>query len=350
MVDLFSEKSLEFRKDNFKIMKYARNIERYLKSYLLISVPIIVNCATIGLKTGEQYLLNSNLLIDEQGYGKTTILKYILANNNPKIFRMLPEKMYAYELLKLGNEFFNNKILIHEDLLKSFKGLTQKSLEQLSTFWVSVLSEHGWKQLNSELKNVRCNVMFGMAEVGYFANKLRLFGETFFERIVPIFQYKRDLGEKMNILEHKDDIDDKDEKLPKLKLSINPNSPKKIILKDESIKKRTRELALELEINIQLAGTRALSYIRQFMKANALLNERNRVTKSDLELYEMIHDLHTSARHKRITYIVKETIEKNKGLSFEKMARKINISLPTFLKYKNIVKGMLGKSKGQKEL
>jgi len=59
----------------------------------------------------------------------------------------------------------------------------------------------------------------------------------------------------------------------------------------KEIEGRIAEYALELDDYQVQSCARAQDYIRTFMRSNALLNSRSKVTISDLYLYDLVHPL-----------------------------------------------------------
>jgi ACT domain-containing protein len=76
------------------------------------------------------------------------------------------------------------------------------------------------------------------------------------------------------------------------------------------------------------------------MRANALLNDRAKVTKSDLYLYDLIHPLFLNSMgemgmENRILALIKS----NPDASDNELIRKSSIARGTFYKYKKILQG-----------
>jgi hypothetical protein len=86
------------------------------------------------------------------------------------------------------------------------------------------------------------------------------------------------------------------------------------------------------------SAVRAQDYIRTFMRANALLNSRCKVTNSDLYLYDLVHPLYLNS--------MGELGTENRGLSIIKMhpqdtdrqlIKMSGLARGTYYKYKKIL-------------
>jgi hypothetical protein len=336
---LFEEKSEEFRKNNFKIIEWATVIDKYLIGCGKFYITPLVNIHTLCLKVNkETYQLNSNLIVDDAGYGKTTFLKILNKSIGKKIL-WLSSKIYPHELVGLGDDKFNNKILIHDDLVVAFSGLKTKTRQQLIGFFTLLLSEHFFEMLNRKISG-KCLCMLGMARFGFGRNKYILFESTFFERVVPIYNMIRDNDDKFGIIKLKNDRDFDGDKLPKLDLSVNKYKDKKIKVNNK-IKNEIIGLSLQFENIHFLSATRMSKYILQFCMANALINGRDEANEYDLEMYKEVHFYHICDDSNKLNYFSK-ILNDNKDKSDKWIIDNIigKEQRRSFYRYKKVLKEM----------
>ena len=98
------------------------------------------------------------------------------------------------------------------------------------------------------------------------------------------------------------------------------------------------EYAMELDSYGVQSAVRGQDYIRTFMRANALLNNRTKVTKSDLYLYDLIHPLFLNSMgdigiENRVQALMKD----NPNASDKELIKMGGVSRGTFYKYKKIL-------------
>lgn len=290
---LFDDKHPEFRTANKRSIEFANKVETYLKGWGIPSLIVIINSMSLFLKTQEQYKqLNSTLCIAVRGSGKSTLLLHILAKSNPKMFQILPKKIFESELVKKPRDYFDNKILIHDDIIVAFGGLNKKQREQLIGFFGLLLSDQSYSREGLDhLKNVRCLAHLGIASESYSKYKKQLLEATFLDRFCS-FEVKTSRSNKKDILNHRDYLKEKDVQLPVIKL---PFFAKKVPIKlhfDEEIRQKRNKLALELDDYGVISFARAQNFIDIFLMSNALLNNRKVVNAHDLALYEELHSYH----------------------------------------------------------
>lgn len=76
------------------------------------------------------------------------------------------------------------------------------------------------------------------------------------------------------------------------------------------------------------------------MRANALLNGRTKITKSDLYLYDLVHPLFLNSMGELGTEnLVLSVLKKNPGVADKELIKKYGVSRGTFYKYKKILQG-----------
>jgi hypothetical protein len=105
----------------------------------------------------------------------------------------------------------------------------------------------------------------------------------------------------------------------------------------KEIEDRIAEYALELDDYQVQSFARAQDYIKTFMRANALLNGRKKVTMLDLLLYDLVHALFLNSMGELGTENrLLSLIKKNPDKSDKEMIKMSGLSKGTFYKYKKI--------------
>jgi hypothetical protein len=231
---------------------------------------------------------NSNLLIERKGLGKTSLLYWILVNSNPKYVFALPDKLYESLIVEMPLEYFDKKVWVLDDLVTSFGGLTTKQREQLMSFFNSILSKKCYEREGKRrVENAQISCQFGFALENYetYANRMLL--STFLDRIVPI-KLEHDPETIKNIC--KRIVEEKDRKLPKVSLPFT----KKPVEVDIPIKFNDEivDCAMRLQASQSLSGTRAVNYVKNFIRAHAFLNKRKEVCEADVNILKLILPLH----------------------------------------------------------
>jgi hypothetical protein len=98
------------------------------------------------------------------------------------------------------------------------------------------------------------------------------------------------------------------------------------------------EYAMELDSYGVQSYARAQDYMKNFTRANALLNGRRQVTNSDLYLYDLVHPLFLNSMGELGTENRVLSAIKNHPESSDKQLMKISgLSRGTFYKYKKIL-------------
>ena len=108
----------------------------------------------------------------------------------------------------------------------------------------------------------------------------------------------------------------------------------------KEIEDKIAEYALELDDYQVQSCVRAQDYIKTFMRANALLNGRKKVTISDLLLYDLVHPLFLNSMgelgtENRVLSLIKKHPEKPD----KEIIKMSSLSKGTFYKYKKILQG-----------
>jgi len=322
----------EFEINNKVSLETANQIEKYLKGWGFPSLIIIINSMSLFLKLPKQFKqLNSTLCIAQRGSGKSTLILHILAKSNPKIFQILPKKMFESLLIKNQKSFFDKKALAHDDIIVAFGGLSKKQREQLVNFFVLLLSDGTYdRQDINHLKDINCLAHFGIAKESYAKYRRELLDATFLDRFAT-FQVSIDRDEKIAILNHRDRLKEENNELPKIKL---PYFKRPIIVKlnlTDEIKKERNRLAIELDDYNVMSFARAQNYIDLFMMSNSLFNNRKETNEQDLEIYKKVHPYHlNSCGELKQEDLVKKYITNNPDIGFKEISKRLSIAKTTF--------------------
>jgi len=339
----------QFLKDCVKTLQLASLVESWLKGWLLPSIIPIVNSMSINLKLPETRKLNSCLVVAPRGSGKSELLERILAASNSEHFVVLPPKIFESELVEKDREFFHNKVMVEDDLIVSFEGMSTKQRQQLENFWVKLL-EGSYGRDRTALKNVSTLCLFGLASEQLDRFRDELLSTTFLDRVPP-FKHNVTTQMKKEILQFrsKNALMNKTSQAPVILLPLPEKieDSKKVDVKfplSKEIEARIVDYAMELDnYNVQ-SSVRAQDYIKVFMKANALLNSRTLVTKSDLFLYDLVHPLFLNSMGELGTEnLVLSVLKQNPDIADKELIMKCGVSRGTFYRYKKILhdKGLI---------
>lgn len=334
----------KFLKANKITLDYSEKVDKYLYGYKTISIIPIVNACCMGLKLDEgTKMFNSNMLIDYAGGGKSTLLK-ILTQSNPKLFVKLDARMYAYEIAKDmagSQEKYRNKILVHDDLIGMFQGLSQKSREQLTFFWTYLLSEGKYSQLGFKIEDMPVMALFGCARDIFMKFRNEFFVSTLGERITMYDAgMVTDEQSKMAIMQM--EINKKKKvKFPTIKLPVKKTKKEiKWFDDDETeIAEEIRNLCIDFKKHKVKSAQRAYNYITNFIMSNALLNGRNKMSVYDLAMYKIIHPYHIykpSSRNYALTAIKNNLLKPFKEQKKDdEMIEFLKIPQGTYFEYKS---------------
>jgi hypothetical protein len=98
------------------------------------------------------------------------------------------------------------------------------------------------------------------------------------------------------------------------------------------------EYAMELDNYGVQSYARAQDYVKTFMRANALLNGRTKVTRADLYLYDLVHPMFPNSMGEMGMENRIFTLLKNKpNASDRELIRKSGVARGIFYKYKRIL-------------
>jgi hypothetical protein len=266
------------------------------------------------------------------------LLERILAASNPEHFVVLPPKIFESELVTKPRDFFHNKILILDDLIVTFEGMSTKQRQQLVNFWTKLL-EGNYARDRNAIVNVRTIVLFGLASEQLNKFRDELMSATFLDR-VPAFKHNVTPELKREILEFRSQAHNVDE-ISDLKLPL----PDKIEDREKihvqfphskDIERKIVEYALELDNYEVQSSVRAQDYVKTFMRANALLNGRRKVSGSDLYLYDLIHPMFpNSTGELGMEKLILSVIRNKPEAADHELIESSGVSRGTFYKYKN---------------
>ena len=159
---------------------------------------------------------NSTLCISPKGFGKSTLLIHILAKSNPKFFTILDKNIFESQLLEKPKEYFHQKVIVHDDLISVFGGKNRKQLEQIQSFFSQLLSDGSYSRDATELKDIFCVALFGIAKDSFEKRRKELLDSTLLDRLVT-YSVNLDSLQKMEVLQHRDAMMDKQTPLPIIK-------------------------------------------------------------------------------------------------------------------------------------
>jgi len=335
-----------FLKDCKRTLEFASKVESWLKGWCLPSIVPIVNSMSINLKLPPRTRkLNSCLIVAPRGSGKSELLEHILARSNPEHFVILPSKIFESELVTKGRDFFHNKIVVHDDLIVAFEGMSTKQRQQLVNFWTKLL-EGNYARDRDILSNVSTLALFGLASEQLDKFRDELMSATFLDRVPP-FKHNVTRGMKEEILQFRARRQSKNpsRQPPVIKLSLPEKieDAKKVDVAfpdSKEIEEGIAKYALELDDYQVQSYARAQDYIKTFMRSNALLNGRRKVTMSDLYLYDLVHPLFLNSMGELGTEnLVLSLFRKHPDLPDKERIEKGGVSKGTFYKYKKILQG-----------
>jgi len=334
-----------FRRDCRKTFDLAALIESWLKGWSLAAIIPIVNAMSINLKLPAWISkLNSCLIVAPRGSGKSELLERILASSNPEHFVVLPPKIFESELVKKGRSLFHNKIMVIDDLIPTFEGMSTKQRQQLVNFWTKLL-EGNYGRDRDALSDVSTLVLFGLASEQLDRFRDELMSTTFLDRVPP-FRHNVTRQMKREILQFRTKRQGQSP-VVRLPLPEKIEDGKKIEVTfpdSKEIEDKIAEYALELDDYQVQSYARAQDYIKTFMRANALFNGRRKVTMSDLYLYDLVHPLFLNSMGELgIESRVLSLVKKNPDKPDKDIIKMSGLSKGTFYKYKKILqnKGLI---------
>lgn len=272
-----------------KTFELSKPICDYLHGYALIAVIVIVNILTLNLKLKPDEATNSTLLIGPSGHGRTTLIHHILRRSNQQFFPKLPDKLFESEIMKMPHENFNNKVWVQDDLITTFRGTSTKQREQLMGFFNAFLTKGEYGRRDNTVQG-RIVCVFGIASEVQKKYAKQMFLATFTDRFIPV-EYDFDERLEREILQAK--RINRGSQPPRVILPLKPNSVDPVI--PSAFYSEIDELALELNRKGKMSSIRAQTYIENFLKSNAALNDRISVCEDDMMLLRLVWPLHFGA-------------------------------------------------------
>lgn len=317
-----------YNADNSENFRLSNDVNSYLKGYREIAMLVLPCCCSLMVDCIDRPC--SVMLIDKKGGGKSTFMNILDSSNKKKVTR-LPSKIYGWEMVsKFKKESFKDKMLIHDDLIVAFDGLSVKSQKQLLGFFSELLSSGKYEQLGNIVTG-NCSAVFGMAREFYKTHHAEMFTSTFLDRFGVIHAPNRDDEDMMGVL----DVIDERENPPIIKL---PLSKKKAIHYDINVldKESFHRLCIMMDKKGIMSFTRAKVWMINWMKGNALLNKRDTVNNNDFMLMQDLSQLFISMLTNQ-ERVVKGLLM-YPDLSDNDLIQKLNISKRTFYRYKSVAK------------
>jgi hypothetical protein len=340
-----SAPQLRFCKDCTKTLQLAFQVDSWLKGWFLPSIIPIVNAMSINLKLPETRKLNSCLVVAPRGSGKTELLERILAASNPNHLVVMPPKIFESELVKKPRDSFHNKIVVLDDLIVTFEGMSTKQRQQLVNFWTKLLEGSYARDANG-ISDVSTIALFGLASEQLDRFRDELMSATFLDRVPP-FKHNVTPEMKRKILQLRAQRSMRNSALrrPFVRLplpekiedsrKVNVAFPRSGEMEDGIV-----EYAMELDSYGVQSYARAQDYVKTFMRANALLNGRSKVTNSDVYLYDLVHPLFLNSMGELGTENrVLSAIRNHPESSDKELMKFSGLSRGTFYKYKKILRG-----------
>jgi len=270
-----------------ELFKLVKPISDYLYGYELIAPIVIVNALTINLKLRPDEATNSTLLICPKGHGKTTLLYHILQKSNPQWFPRLPDKLFESEILKEPDEIFRRKVWVQDDLVTTFRGTSTKQREQLMGFHNAFLTKGEYGRKGRTVQG-RIVCIYGIASEAYKKRYAKeMFHSTFMDRFMPIM-YRFDEAIERELLKAKRKNKGKTPphvELPFKEQPIDVRIPKRFEVEID-------EMAIELSTDGIMTALRAQTYIQNFLRSCAAINERDEVCEDDMKLLRFLWPLH----------------------------------------------------------
>jgi len=285
----------------------------FLDKMVPVGLTVCINALTVSIDlTDMNQRPNSNIIIQRSGTGKSTLLR-ALHEANQEHTVVLPSKMFESSVFEFPGEYFQNKVWIHDDLTTVFQGASTKQRQQLQGFFVDILDRGVYERHDrsgSKPKRVEGNISFqtAISEENFSKYGRETYYSTLIpERLVPIGV--RFTPEDMQKLTYKISSESRSDKLVRgLKLPFK-DEPVKVRI-DKGLLKDLRGLAFGLQVRTSMAMSRAYLYLIKMAKGHALLNDRDYVTKADIDVLKYLLPAHRYPRPSTLEERVREIIAK----------------------------------------
>ncbi len=284
---------------------------------------ISVNALSVSLDT---QIPNSNLWIQRKGSAKSHFLK-ILSESNSDYFVRLPDKFFETSILEdFDSEWFTDKVWIHDDLIILFHGLTSKQRQQLMGFFVEFLSSGYYERRDRSKERIkrvegRISCVFPISQENYSRYGKELFYQTLTpERLVPI-GYDFSAEDMRKASEIRLEREERNNPSENIRIDL-PFSDEKVRVKlSREYHRDISDMAMRLQLLIGLSATRGVMYISNFLRSHALLNDRDEVSREDIEILSLILPAHSEPRESLESeirrYIFNQLLEKEEVRSTE---------------------------------
>lgn len=279
----------EFQKNNKNILHVMDLIAKEKPNMQNLLGYAYINMHVLFIK--KPIVQNNNLIIVlPKGYGKSTGLEWI-ARHFGKAFNEIPGKIYESFLVKEKPEFFHNRILYHRDLLVGLLGLTTKQRQQIYGFFIDLLDSGRYERQGvNKLEGINTSFYGSMARDGFDKSRAELYDSTFADRI-PLISDSFPQHHPFQVIEKMATYDGNHAQLP---VFINVKRRRQYKIEYDALQyhQDIGIICVQMETDGIMSFSRAYHFISNFMRANALVNERKEVNIWDLKMFEHFLPLH----------------------------------------------------------
>lgn len=264
----------------------SKEIYRYYQRKYCLGCVGLISAITVASLTVDKIKPLSIMIISPSGQLKSTLMNS-LADVFPENIVKIPSRFTPYGLSeKFGSQKLNNKTWIVNDMVRTFDGLSQVKISELVGWLGEMISEHeaGSSTAKDTQLMAKMNLIGNIALVSYKELARKFISSTLSERMLQ-FGYFQDV----DIIRKKSDR------------NYKPNPKKlKIILKPSKItvtKQQQKEIyslsdKLKYIADYEKYSLRPDEIILAFLAGHAKLNKRNRINKSDFNMFiQMIEHL-----------------------------------------------------------
>ncbi|MFW6001723.1 MAG: hypothetical protein ACOCQD_00125 [archaeon] len=303
---------------NEKTAEKVSKVSSYLVHTEKVATCVIVNCLTINIRQPNDKTAgyNSNFIVMEKGYGKTSMLD-ILYKSNSDYMVVTPQKHFESSMYERHPEDFIGKTWLNYDAISCFTTSKQQQRDQLVAFYTETLSDGHYERDKVGSISTDYNLMYGMAMDRFNEFQKDLHDSTIFDRIVPIYMFfNEEQKEEISLSAERNIRKSGQHKMPQVKLPYREKvgevkNKLHFNYEDDEIANEIRKLSKEISNMSGLARTRANKYVSNFIFANAYLNGRMDYNKTvivpsmaDVRLFEYIKDIHLPFDKRTLDYHV----------------------------------------------
>lgn len=273
-----------------KDCKISQQIYNYFQKKFCLGYLGLFECVSVASIKTLNIKPISILVISPSGHFKSSVMNDILIMF-PNETKLMPSWFTDYGIVKEFSEAeLNNRIWCFNDLVSTFGSLSQSKANRVASFLAELLSEgytatatyRGRKELR-----LRIGLIGNIARDMWRKKKVDFLINTFRERILE-FHYELDWDNVKT-----------DRSLKPFQINIKENSveiPKKF---HKIIKSKAKELE---QIRRSSSRPRNSDYIESFLCSHANLNGRNKVTRSDLTVFNKILEFIGSIKRRLPTH------------------------------------------------